>query len=108
MTTHAYVDSPSHLGGVVRDARARCGLTQAELARDAGVGRQWLVAFEAGDKESAPLDMVFRLLRTLGLSVVIDAAPVPPAVRPVPIISASGILRDLVAGPGEESCCMSS
>ena len=108
MTTHAYVDSPSHLGGVVRDARVERRLTQSELARDAGVGRQWLVAFEAGDKESAPLDMVFRLLRALDLSVVLDATPARPAARHVPVIAASDILHGLAAGPGEEPCSMSS
>lgn len=60
------------LGAAVRAARLRAGLSQVELAAEAQVGRQWLVEFEAGDKLSAPFDMVLRVLRVLELEVLID------------------------------------
>lgn len=66
------VRDASTLGAAVRDARVLAGISQAELAADATVGRQWLVAFEAGDKLSAPFDMVMRVLRVLGLDVTLD------------------------------------
>ena len=41
------------------------------LAEIAGVGRQWLNAFEMGDKPSAPLDMVMRVADALGVSLLL-------------------------------------
>jgi transcriptional regulator with XRE-family HTH domain len=80
------------LGQAVREVRQRLGLSQAELAADSQVGRQWLVEFEAGAKRSAPLDMVFRVLRQLALEVTLDSTP--PARPPMPIapLTASQIL----------------
>lgn len=66
------VRSAAQLGEAVREARVEAGLTQTELASDSGVGRQWLVAFEAGDKMSAPFDMVMRVLRVLELEATLD------------------------------------
>ena len=66
------VRDAAELGTVVRDARLLAGISQTELAADAQVGRQWLVAFEAGDKLSAPFDMVMRVLRVLELEVTLD------------------------------------
>lgn len=70
----------AELGSAIRDGRAEAGLTQAELAAEAGVGRQWLVELEAGDKASAPFDMVMRVLRALTLEVTLD--PVVPSRAP--------------------------
>ncbi|MDR0959266.1 MAG: helix-turn-helix domain-containing protein [Propionibacteriaceae bacterium] len=71
------VRTPRELGDLVRQARLEAGLTQAELAEDAQVGRQWLVGFEAGAKASAPLAMIWRLLDVLDLQVTL-APPLPP------------------------------
>ncbi len=51
-------------------------MTQQDLASVADVGRQWLNAFEAGQKGSAPLDMVLRVIAALGVSVTL-AQPAP-------------------------------
>jgi len=96
MTTH--VAGARDLGQAVRAARVGQGLTQAELARDAGVGRQWLVEFEAGDKVSAPLDMVLRLLRELGLAVTLDPTRPAQPVSPRPIIRADDVLARFTDG----------
>lgn len=66
----------------MRDARTRLGMSQVELAAEARVGRQWLVEFEAGDKLSAPFDMVMRLLVALGLDVTFDSTVPVRARRP--------------------------
>lgn len=67
------VHDAAELGAAVREARAAAGLSQTGLAAEAAVGRQWLVEFEAGDKLTAPFDMVMRLLRVLAVDVVLDA-----------------------------------
>ncbi|MCL2091566.1 MAG: helix-turn-helix domain-containing protein [Micrococcales bacterium] len=91
MATHR-VSDPAGLGAAVRQARTDQGLSQAELAQDAKVGRQWLVALEAGDKASAPLDMVLRVLRELDLTVALDPTrPAPADARPV--VTATQILQ---------------
>jgi transcriptional regulator with XRE-family HTH domain len=93
--------TPLELGNLVRQARLNAGLTQAELAEDAEVGRQWLVGFEAGDKETAPLAMVWRLLDVLDLTVIMAPPPAPPSTHNTqPIITASEILAlHTISGP---------
>ena len=93
----AVVAGAAELGRAVRGARVRAGISQAELAGDARVGRQWLVGLELGDKNSAPLDMVLRVLAALDLTVTLK----PPEPRPAPagpIITATQILRRYTPG----------
>jgi putative transcriptional regulator len=52
----------------VRTARTAAGLTQAELARDAGVTRQTVVAVEAGDYAPS-VYLALALARRLGTTV---------------------------------------
>ncbi|MDR1387304.1 MAG: helix-turn-helix domain-containing protein [Propionibacteriaceae bacterium] len=82
------------LGSAVRSARLSQGLSQAELAQAAGVGRQWLVGLETGHKTSPPLDMLLRLLNRIDLEVVL--APGRPARSepsiPIPVITADAVL----------------
>lgn len=73
------VDRPDDLGPRLREERLRQGLTQGELAQKARVGRQWLNGFEMGDKPTAPLDMVMRVLTALGVSVELRPRPARPA-----------------------------
>jgi transcriptional regulator with XRE-family HTH domain len=69
----ALVRTPHAVGPAIRDARLAVGVTQTELARRAHVGRTWLSQFEDGQKTSAPMDMVFRLLAELNLPLEIRA-----------------------------------
>lgn len=82
--------SAVELGRIVRDAREQQGLTQVGLARAASVGRQWLVGLELGDKESAPLDMILRVLAVLDLEVTL----VPPLARQhhAPVVDLDAII----------------
>lgn len=71
------VARPEDLGPALREIRIADGVTQSALADLADVGRQWLNAFEGGDKPSAPLNMVMRVATSLGTTVVL-APPTPP------------------------------
>jgi HTH-type transcriptional regulator/antitoxin HipB len=58
------------LAAAVRGRRLDLGLSQAELARRAGVSRQWVNEFEAG-KPAAELALVLRLLDALALELTV-------------------------------------
>ncbi|MBF4618404.1 helix-turn-helix domain-containing protein [Clavibacter sp. VKM Ac-2873] len=63
---------PEDLGNVARQQRQDLGLSQEELARRAGVTRQWLTRFETA-KGDAALSKVMRVLRELDLRLEITA-----------------------------------
>ena len=65
------IRTPLDLGLVIRDRRRKLKLSQSELARRAGVGRQWVVAIEHG-KSRAELGLVLRTLAALDLPLTID------------------------------------
>ncbi len=58
------------VGALVRDARARRGWTQAELAETVGVSRAWLVSIERGRHDRAEMGKVLRLLELVGVGMV--------------------------------------
>ena len=62
----------------VRTARKQQGLTQAQLAQRAGVGRDWLIRLEKGNPR-LELSKVFDTFAALGLAltVVEVTAPTP-------------------------------
>lgn len=68
----------------VRGRRRELRLSQAELARRAGVSRKWVYEFEAG-KSSAELGLLLRVLHELGLELALSArgTPVDPASGPI-------------------------
>jgi transcriptional regulator with XRE-family HTH domain len=78
MTTVS-VNSARALGPALRQERIQEEISQSALADLAAVGRQWLNAFELGDKPSAPMDMVLRVAAALGVTVVLRP-PQPPEV----------------------------
>ncbi len=55
----------AELGGRVAQVRIGLNLTQAELAREAGVGKRTLERLEAGEPTQSPT--LIRVLRALGL-----------------------------------------
>ena len=65
------IRTPVDLGLVIRDRRRTLKLSQADLARKLGVGRQWVVGIERG-KPRAEIGLVLRTLLALGLSFRID------------------------------------
>ena len=64
------VRSGADLGAAVAEVRAARGLTQEQLAGEAGLSRSWLAKLEGG-RSAVVLDHLIRLLRRLGATVVI-------------------------------------
>lgn len=60
------VRTMTDLGALVRAARESANLTQADLARRAGVSREWLVKVEGG-RTPAEFPRVLDLLEELGM-----------------------------------------
>lgn len=70
------VATAADVGRLVRAARARRAMTQADLAEAAGVSRRWLVDLEAG-KPRAELELVLTVLAVLGVGLQTDALEPP-------------------------------
>ena len=66
------VATAADLGQLVKAARIRRGMSQADLAAAAGVSRRWMVDLEAG-KPRAELDLALRVLAALGVVLRADA-----------------------------------
>ena len=64
------IRSARDLGLLVREARRVRRLTQMQLATKAGVGRDWIIALEKGNR-GAEMGRVLRTLRVLECTVEI-------------------------------------
>jgi HTH-type transcriptional regulator/antitoxin HipB len=73
-----FLTSPQAVAVTVRAARKRAGLSQAELALKAGVGRRFVVDVEAGHPR-AELGKVLAVLDAVGVHAL--ALPAPPVTR---------------------------
>ena len=71
------VVTAADVGRLVRAARTRRAMSQADLAVAAGVSRRWLVDLEAG-KPRAELALALRVLAVLGVGLRSDAPVTPP------------------------------
>ena len=65
--------TPASLGDAIRHYRTEAGLTQAQLAQMAGLGRSYLSELETG-KETEQLKRILRVLRQLGVLMTLDEA----------------------------------
>ena len=65
------IRTPLDLGLAIHDKRRKLKLSQTELARKVGVGRQWIVAIEHG-KSRAELGLVLRTLSALDFHLTVD------------------------------------
>jgi transcriptional regulator with XRE-family HTH domain len=61
-------------GELVREARKRAGLTQAELAERAGTTQSAIARLESG-RTSPALEQVERLLKLCGFQLIVELAP---------------------------------
>jgi y4mF family transcriptional regulator len=89
--------TPRELGALVRGARQRRHLTQAQLAATLGVSRHWVVEFEQGNP-GAEIGLALRALRALGLELRIGedaSAPTPATVSRAPAESPDRVLERL-------------
>mgnify|MGYP000937752792 CR=1 FL=1 len=64
----ARIATPRILGEVLRSARLRTGLTQAELARELGVSQRYVMELEAG-KPTKAVERLFAFTRATGVSL---------------------------------------
>jgi len=62
------IETPEHLGDVVRHTRKALSLTQPQLALAAGVGVRFIVDLEAG-KPTVRLENVLLVLQALGATL---------------------------------------
>ncbi|MDO4797069.1 MAG: helix-turn-helix domain-containing protein [Coriobacteriales bacterium] len=68
----ATITIPRQVGQVVCAARKARGMTQAELAHDAGISRQLVNRLEMGDANNISLGRVLDVLSALGCTMSID------------------------------------
>lgn len=66
--------SVKDLAVCIKQARNNRGWTQAQLAEQAGVSRDWVIGLEAG-KTSVELGLVLRTMKALGLPLSINTQP---------------------------------
>lgn len=67
------IETPEHLGDVVRQTRKALSLTQPQLALAAGVGVRFIVDLEAG-KPTVRLENVLRVLQALGATLNVSSS----------------------------------
>ena len=78
----------AELGARLSSMRLSRNLTQAQLAKDAGVSKRTVERMEAG--ESAQLTSFIRILRTLGLLGGLDSFLPPPQPTPMQLLRRAG------------------
>lgn len=69
MTHQVWVRSAAGLGAYVAERRAAVGLTQHELAKKAGVSREWMGRFERGTSDPS-LVSAMRVLNVLQIKLL--------------------------------------
>lgn len=84
-----HIRTPADLGLVIRARRKGLGLDQAELARQIGVSRQWVIGIERG-RARAELGLVLRALDVLGIRLGTSTAAAPSSA------SSSGVDIDAI------------
>lgn len=65
------------VAAIARDRRSAMGWSQAQLAANVGVGREWIIQFEKG-KPTAEWGLVLRVLRALGMVIDIQVLSEAP------------------------------
>lgn len=63
--------TPALIGRAIKQLRTLQGVTQADLARNAGVSRTWLSQIESGERDNAELAAIVAVLGELGATLTI-------------------------------------
>lgn len=87
------------LGERIAGHRLERNLTQAELAREAGISQRTLVRLEGG--ESTQLTNLVRVLRALGLLANLEAVVPPPLPNPLEQLRSREKRRKRASGHGD-------
>lgn len=89
------VDTSRKLGAALRGRRQELGLSQGEVAEQAGVSRKWLSEFESG-KSRADLSLVLQSLAAVGLHLDVSSDASERAhTDEVPTVDLDGLLSDI-------------
>lgn len=78
------VHNGSDLGAAIAEIRAGRALTQQQLATQIGTSRTWLAKLERG-RSTKMVDLLVRILRSLGASVVVEFDDRPPTHTSAPM-----------------------
>lgn len=81
------------LAASVRGRRTDLGMSQAELARRAGVSRKWIYEFEAG-KPTAELALLLRVVDELDLVLELGTRSKPPGSERGDAINLDALLEE--------------
>jgi HTH-type transcriptional regulator / antitoxin HipB len=94
------IRTAADLGAFIRERRLKLGMDQSDLAEKAGTSRKWIVEVEQG-KPRAEIGLVFRTLKTLGVSldIVVDRAEKASPARESTNVDINSILDSLKKRP---------
>lgn len=81
---------PTATQRLTADIRQRAGLTQAELARRAGVPRSTINAYERGHREPG-VDSLSRIAASVGLALALESQP-----RNLELVETGQVLADVL------------
>ena len=85
------IRTAADIGAVIRDRRHKLRLDQLTLAKQVGVGRQWIVDIEKG-KPRAGIELVLRTLAALGMSVTVTGQKVSRAGDAASVVDLDAII----------------
>ncbi len=77
------------IGYTIKDARAKLGLTQEQLAHAAGISKRCLWSLELGQNTGVQLDKLLAVFKALGLDLQIVAGGAPVSKAGQQAVSAS-------------------
>jgi transcriptional regulator with XRE-family HTH domain len=84
------------LGAAVKARRLELGWSQAKLADQLRVQRQWVIRLEAGS-DGAEIGTVFKALAALGLSIVVGDEPSDAGAKAAPASNLDEVFARLTA-----------
>jgi len=85
------------MGREVRSRRTALGLTQAQLAREAGVSERLVRSLEQGEAAGIGLDRLSAVLSALGAEIALSDAPAPRAPDQAAAAGYTALLEGAVA-----------
>jgi y4mF family transcriptional regulator len=91
------IRTPQALGAAVRGERLKLRLTQASLAKSAGVSRPWLTQFEAG-KPTVELGRVLAVIAALGIALELRTSEPPASLGGRDLIDLDSVLDQYEEG----------